>query len=138
MSVRRHAQNGFEERISLGPFTHAQVTATTTVKLWSCPSGRDFQVDRVLYLNPTGLAADAANHFLGEVRQGAAIVAEVFDTNSAGGAALAADTFVEGALGAAADRHIAGGEALSLVLTETGIATLPAGSIMIEGRYVSG
>jgi hypothetical protein len=137
---RRHANPGYEERVTLGPFDHAQVTATTTVKLWKCPTGRDFIVDRVIYMNVTGLAEHADNWFTGKVQNAATVVATLFDTDSdgAGTNTLAADTFVEGTMAAAvADRVVNEGEELSLVLTEGGTATLPAGFVQIEGRYVS-
>lgn len=138
---RRHENPGYEERVTLGPFPHAQVTATTTVKLWKCPTGRDFIVDRVLYMNVTGLAEDATNVFAGTLQNDATVIATLFDTDSDGAGAdnsLAADTFVEGTVSATvANRVVNAGEEVSLVLTEGGAATLPAGFVQFEGRYVS-
>lgn len=118
-------------------FDHAALTATTTTKLWKVPTGRRFKVERASYINPTGLVGDGTNAFMGEVKNGSTVVATLFntDTGDAGGASLAADTFVEGTLSAtAANLWLAAGDILSAVLTEDGTATLPAGRLVIEGR----
>lgn len=127
-----------EERVVMS-YDHAQTAATLSVKLWKCPTGRSFVVDRVVYVNPTGLATDASNYFVGEVKNTTAGVTmdTVFNTNSAGGAALVANTFATGALSAtAANQWLASGDEMSLVLTKTGTQTLPAGHIVIEGRLL--
>ena len=125
-----------EERVSFA-VEHAALTATTTIKLYKAPAGRKFRLDRALYLNVTGLAADATNAFAGELKNGSTVMATLFNTDSgdAGGAALAADTFVEGVI-TAANATLAATEELSLVLTEDAAATLPAGRIYIEGRLL--
>lgn len=137
---RRNPDSYFEERVTLGPFDHAQVTGTTTVKLWKCPTGRAFIVDRVLYMNVTGLAVHNDNWFTGVLMNDATAVASIFNTDANSdpvGAALTADTFTEATMAAAtADRVVDAGEELALVLTEGGTATLPAGFVQIEGRYV--
>lgn len=46
---------------------HPAVTATTTWKLWKCPTGKQFVLDRASYINPTGLAEDTTNVFDGAV-----------------------------------------------------------------------
>lgn len=128
----------YEERMVMS-FDHAALTATTTSKLWKCPAGRSFVVERVSYINPTGLAGDGTNAFAGEVKNGSTVMATLFntDTGDAGGASLAADTFVEGTLSAtAANQWLAAGDVISLVLTEDGTATLPAGRLVIEGRLL--
>lgn len=55
-------ENEFQAYLEI-PFAHAQVTAGTAAKLWQCPAGRTFRVDAIPYVNPTGLAEDASNHF---------------------------------------------------------------------------
>ena len=129
--------NHFErEYIVLPPIDHAALTATTTVKGWKVPAGKSFQVTRVTYHNVTGLAEDPTNVFAGDLKNGATVIATLFNTDSdgAGTNTLVADTTVEGVLSAtAADAWLDAGEQLSLVLTEGGTATLPAGFAIVEG-----
>jgi len=119
-------------------YDHGALTATTTVKLYKVPAGRTLRVDRVSYINPTGLVEDNANNFAGAVNNGATVVATLFNTDANldpdTGATLAVDTFVEGTLATSADCVLAAADILSFVATETGTATLPAGHLVIEGR----
>lgn len=134
----RIPDNKYQEKIVID-FDHPSVTATTTWKVWKCPAGKSFVLDRASYINPTGLVGDATNAFLGEVRNGATVMATLFntDTGDAGGASLAVDTFVEGTLSAtAASLWLAAGDVISLVATEDAAATLPAGRLVLEGRLV--
>jgi len=126
----------FQERVVLS-FDHPSVTATTTWKFHKA-KGRSFRVDSVRYINPTGLTGDAANAFTGVLKNGATVVATIFNTETDnGGATLTADTFVDGTLSATdANRVLAADDVLSLVATEVGTATLPAGRVVVEGRYV--
>jgi hypothetical protein len=128
-----------EQEFFLLPFEHAAVTATTTVKVFKVPTGKTFVLDRVSYINETGLAEDAANNFAGAIKNAATTAATLFNTDSDldpdTGASLAANTWVEGSLVSTA-RTFAAGEEISLVLTETGAATLPAGRGFVEGRYI--
>lgn len=118
-------------------FPHDQLTADTTLKIYKVAAERDLEITRVQYLNPTGLAADPTNAFLAQVRQAAVVVASLFNTDNddvPAGAALAADTFIEGTLSATlADRWVEGGEELSLFFDEDGAATLPPGHLVVEG-----
>jgi hypothetical protein len=127
-----------EERVVL-MYDHAQTAATLSVKLWKCPVGRSFVLDRVVYVNPTGLATDASNYFVGELKNTttSAVMDTILNTNSAGGAAVTANAFATGALSAtAANQWLAANDEMSLVLTKTGTQTLPAGHIVIEGRLL--
>lgn len=126
------------ERIQLGPVEHAQVTATTSIRLWSVPVGRKFRLDRALYINPTGLAEDATNWFEVSIQKGSTKMAAFStDSDEAGTNTIPANTPLELPLAAAqADRVAVAGDIISLVLTEGGTATLPAGRVVIEGRLV--
>jgi len=119
-------------------YDHAALTATTTVKLYKVPPGRTLRIDRVSYINPTGLVGDATNAFAGAVKNGSTIVADLFATDTdavPAGATLAVDTFVEGVLADVDSRRVlAAADILSFVATETGTATLPAGHLVVEGR----
>lgn len=119
------------------PREHVQLTGNTTVKLYKVPAGRKLRVDRVQYINVTGLARSDTDSFVIEARNGATVVATVANTGTvaSGGAAIAANTniTVQGVDGA---NVLAEGEELSVVFTETGTATLPAGFYIIEGRLL--
>lgn len=119
-------------------YSHASLTATTTVKLFTVPTGKTLRLDRVWYNNPTGLAGASGNAFKLEIRQGATVINTVFNTDTgAGGATLAADTPTTGTMSATdANLVLAAGTVLTAVFTETGTATLPVGDLHLEGRYV--
>lgn len=118
------------------PFAHGSVTADTTVKLWTVPSGRSLRITRVWYNNPTGLAQDASNTFNIKITDGTNIAAS-WDTTTGAQGTLTADTPVDLVLSATdANRVIAENEVVTLLLDETGTATLPAGVGMIEGYLV--
>lgn len=137
MTMTRRPPKQYQERDSVDT-EHAQLTATTTTKLYKAPAGRAFLLDRILYINPTGLAADATNAFRLEVKNGSTLIATVFNTDSddvPAGAALAANTFVTPTI-IAGTAVLAAGDELSLVFTEDGTSTLPAGRIRIEGRLL--
>jgi hypothetical protein len=121
------------ERFSLGPFTHAQVTETTSAKLFD--ASRPMQIDRVMYLNPTGLADHADNWFKVELQKGTSTVIATWHTDTGADEDIPADTPFDLNLVAAASK-LAVGDVVKLVLTEGGAATLPAGHVVIEGRYL--
>lgn len=126
------------ENVANAGFTVAAITADSEVKLWAPKTGRDFRIDRVWYNNPTGLAAHASNYFDIQVKAAGGNVAFNWSTETGEEGALVADTPVE--FSAAADDEdqvIAGGTVLSVNFDETGTATLPAGRLVVEGRYVS-
>lgn len=138
MSIARIPDTKYEEKVVM-TFDHPAVTATTTWKVWKCPTGKSFVLDRASYISPAGLVGDATNAFLGEVKNGSTVMATLFntDTDDAGGASLAVDTFVEGTLSAtAANLWLAAGDVISLVATEDATATLPAGRLVLEGRLL--
>ena len=123
------------ERMTMS-YDHGALTGDTTVKLWKCPAGRKFKLERASYINPTGLVGDATDAFAGYVKKGATVMATLFntDTGDAGGASLAADTFVEGALSATpADLWLDAADIISFLADEDGTQTLPAGRLVLEG-----
>ena len=137
MQDRRPNKN-LEEKVVIA-FDHPSVSATTSWKAWKCPTGKSFVIDRVSYINPTGLTGASGNAFAGIVRKaGTTTMATLFNTDTgAGGATLTADTFVEGTLSATvANTWLAAGEVIDLTATKTGTATLPAGRVVIEGRLL--
>lgn len=120
-----------ERKTKCFPKEHAALTATTTIKLFKAT--KRCRVDRVDYINPTGLAGHGTDAFAGAVKNSSTVVCSLFntDTGDAGGASLAADTFVTGTNGTAANRTLAKDDVLSAVFTMDGTATLPAGTVLI-------
>lgn len=135
----RNPQEMQQERMSLC-FDHVALSATTTQKLWLAPAGRGFAVDRVLYINDTGLTGDATNAFKLELKNGATLITEVFNTDTndvPAGATLAAATFIERDTDAEVpSRALNQGDTLSAVFTLDGVQTLPAGRLIVEGRLL--
>ena len=114
-------------------YDHVAVTADTTFKLWKL--GRKFVLDRAYYVNVTGLAADVTNFYNIKVNI-AAVLALNWSTETGEEGTIAADTFVTMDPAAAAARIGAADAEISLELDEDGTQTLPAGRIVIEGRYL--
>lgn len=108
---------------------HAAATANTTKHIFKARA--ECVVTRIEYANETGLVADAANHFRGEVKKGATLVSTLFNTNSAGGAALGVTVLTPALSAVAGALVLAAGDVLDLVLTETGLATLPPGDVHV-------
>ncbi len=130
MSVRRPTR---EQQTFHKTFEHIQVTATTTVKKFKNKTGRQIKITSVQYLNVTGLAADASNTFVIALKQGSVVVAD-WDTTTGQEGTVTADTHMNMTLSStAADLIIEIDEILSVVLTETGTATLPAGQLEVTG-----
>ena len=137
MSFPRQANEIYEERFVVS-YDHGALTADTEVKLFAPKAGRDFRIDRVWYNNPTGLAADAANYFDIQVKTVGGNVAFNWSTETGEEGALVADTPVEFSASATdADQIISAGAVMSVNFDETGTQTLPAGRLVVEGRYVS-
>lgn len=134
MPTSRHPLRFEAEKVTISREI-ASTAATATVHLYKVPAGRKFRLERVLYINPTGLALDAANAFKGEVKDGSTVMSTVFDTltGDTGSAALAANTFREPTIVTAA-RVAAAADVVDFVATLSGTQTLPAGSIILEGR----
>lgn len=128
------ADNARGEEVEIS-YDHVQVTGDTTVKLWKNKSTRHFLIEEVEYVNPTGLAQDATNVFNVKVLNAAAVAAS-WDTTTGQQGSIAADTFVALVNGSAANRLVAPSAVVSLFLDEGGTATLPAGRIVIKGRYI--
>lgn len=133
----RRKNDLLQERVVLA-YDHVEVTGDLTVKLWKVPAGRSFRLDRALYINPTGLAEDASNHFNVKVLKGSTIMANwSTDSDLAGTNSIPADTFIDLTLSSTdADTVAAAADVISLFLDETGTQTLPAGRVVLEGRLI--
>ena len=131
--MTRRPQDHMQERVVLN-FAHPSVSADTTLMLFEAQSA--FRVDSVHYVNDTGLVADATNFFNLKLQNAAVVVAN-WSTETGEEGTLTAATFVDFTMSAVAGAlNLAAGEALKLVLDEDATATLPAGQIQIEGRYL--
>lgn len=116
------------------PFSHAQVTADTLAQLIKAPADRFLVLERVDYVNPTGLAAHATNFFNLKMQSAGPVVHANWSTEDTAEGALVAGTYVAFTLGA--NPVVPPGGVLSLNLDEDGTATLPAGNGTIHGYYV--
>jgi hypothetical protein len=132
MSIRR--PNNHEAERVVFFYDHASKTADEEIKLFKVR--RKFVVEQVRYVNPTGLAADAANFFHLKINNGATEAAD-WSTETGQEGTVAADTFVDFTLSSVdGARVFDADDVLSIQFDETGTATLPAGRIQIEGRYI--
>ncbi len=124
----------FQERIII-PFSHAEVTADTDVKLMKLP--RKFRLRKATYINQTGLAQDATNVFAVQLLNDAGVAASVSSDSDQAGEdnSFTANEFLDLTIVEAFAVFVAG-SVLSLRLDEGGIATLPPGQIIIEGTFL--
>ena len=132
----RRAHNPWQEEFSFS-FDHALAAASITKKLFTAQ--KKMRVDKVEYVNPTGLAVHATLFWEIALKKGSTVMAQwSTDSDVAGQGTLGADTIVNPVLSATdADRVAAVDDVISLALTETGAAAdLPAGRIVVHGRYV--
>lgn len=130
MAIRRPNEH-VQERLPLS-YPHAALTATTTDKFFKATRGG--YVASVTYFNKTGLAADAANYFAVQIKNGANVIASHSTQTSAQGA-LVADTPTSLTV-VAANKYFNAGDTLSFAAVETGTQTLPAGHAVVEVIYV--
>lgn len=115
---------------------HISVSADATTKEYKTRSDRFFVVDKVQYVNATGLAADASNTFNIKLLGGSTVLAN-WDTTTGQQGAITADTFIDMVLNStAANLCLAPDTVVSLFLDKTGTQTLPAGKVVIHGHYV--
>jgi hypothetical protein len=122
------------ERFVLGPFEHGQVTETTEIAI--AKLGRAWRIDRAQYINPTGLAEDATNFFTVQVLKEGTDVAASWSTETGEEGTLTAATWVELTLSGDAKQVFAADDEVSLNLEEAATATLPAGRLVLECRYI--
>ncbi len=111
--------------------------ATTAIKLMTVQ--RKMKVDKVEYINVTGLAGHSSNYWEIALKKDSTVMAQwSTDSDVAGQGTLTANTFVNPTLSATlANRTAAVGTVLSLALTKVAsAANLPAGRIIVHGRYV--
>lgn len=110
-------------------------SASITYKLETAQ--RKMRIDKVEYVNPTGLLQDAANYWDVEILKGATSMAK-WSTLTGSNGTLTANTIVNPTLSATdANRVAAVDDVISLALTKhASAANLPAGRVVVHGRYV--
>lgn len=115
---------------------HPEVTSDTTTKEFETSLSRPFILESAQYLNPTGLVQDASNYFTIKILNGATVLASWSTLTGAQGT-IAADTFVTMVMNATPTNLILdAATVISLFLDETGTSDLPAGKVVLTGRYV--
>jgi hypothetical protein len=117
---------------------HAAFTVDTTLKLLKAQ--RKFRVESVEYVNPTGLAEHASNNFKISAKNGSTVIAGPLSTDSDDAGAdnsIAAATWYTLTLSTTdSDLVLAAGDTLSVLFDASGTVTLPAGRVVIHGRYL--
>jgi len=117
---------------------HLLCAATTTVKIFTAQ--RYIRVTKVEYVNPTGLAGHASNHWTLTLQKGATVIATyTTDSDVVGQGTLTANAIVLPTLSATdANLVIAIDDVVSLVITKAASAVdLPAGHLVVHGRHVT-
>lgn len=143
MSFNRRENQFLRERFAF-PFAHGELTADTTLQVFKAP--RRCVVEKIEYVNETGLVADNTNAFklsmlnAGDDALGTTVVALVFNTDGNDdpvGASIAAATITDAVTpGTEAERTLEAGEVLVAVFDEDGTATLPPGTIIVHLLYL--
>lgn len=130
--MARRPNNFLQDRGSKD-YSHAQITSTTTLTILTVPAGRSLIIDRVQYMNPTGLAADASNYVAIQIINPDTDVAASWSTQSGHDGTLTAGTCVNLNLSTSGDDlAFASGAAVKFKVLVTGAPTLPAGEIRVE------
>lgn len=113
----------------------ASHNATYAKKLMTAQ--RSMLVDKVEYINPTGLAGHASNYWEVALKKDSTVMAQwSTDSDVVGQGTLTANAIVNPVIVTAQAVALAGA-VLSLALTKVAsAANLPAGRIVIHGRYV--
>lgn len=107
-----------------------------TVEIKLATAERKIRVDRVEYINPTGLAAHASNFAVISLKNGAVVVAD-WSTETGEEGTIEANTPIDLTLSATdTERVVDAGDTLSLSVAESGSTTVPAGRVVVYGRYL--
>ncbi len=112
--------------------------ATYTKKLMTAQRG--MKIDKVEYINPTGLTGHATLYWEVALKKGSTVIGQwSTDSDVVGEGTLTANTFVNLTLSTtAADLVAVTDDVISLALTKVSTAAnLPAGRIVVHGRYTS-
>lgn len=122
----------YQQRVWLPGLDYQAVTSDVTIKLYVI-RGRSIRVDRVWLSVPAGIAANAANFVSFRLIKGTSTVIASWSTAPTAQGTIAAGGDVDLVLGTLADRHLADGDRLSLIIDVTGTITVPAGRLVADG-----
>lgn len=125
----RQNKNTRDRRTFAVTFPIASTAATRAFK--TLVARKRCFVERVDYINDTGLAVDPANYYNIAVKNGSAVINTLANTNTSGGAAIVANTVYNGTLGTKAARTLAAGDTVTFEPTKTGTQTLPIGTFVL-------
>lgn len=134
-AMTRRKNRVLQERMPV-QFDFSAVTTTSTFEFFPTHQ-QTFLVENADLISWTGLAVSDTDYVVVTLQDGATVMATWSTKTTGGNGALTAHTFkamalsaVSGALDAAA------GDVLKLVFTVTGTPTLPAGRLVVHGRYL--
>lgn len=117
-------------------FAVASTSTDRTDKFFKVPAGKRLLIDSVDYINVTGLTANASNYVDLAVKNDSTSIA-TRSTNTVGGSTITADTFTAFTMtSTGTNRVLAAADVLSIAIDATGTVTLPAGLLVVHGRYV--
>lgn len=118
-------------------YGHPSLTANETNDIFTVPADRSAVIDRVLYVNPTGLAASDTSYVVVTVLCNGQVAASWSTKLTGGNGGFTAGSQVAPAVSAiAANINAAAGQKIQFEVTVTGTPTLPAGAIRVEGRLL--
>lgn len=135
MALTKRKNKVLQEVVIQG-YDHADgVAATFADKLFVCR--QKMRVDYVEYVNPTGYAEDTTNYWKLGVKKNSTIMAEYSTQTSAQGT-ITGDAFTAIPLSATDANLVADvGDEISFYGTKVAAAAnLPAGRVIIHGRYL--
>lgn len=118
------------------PIPFGAITANTSTKEFKVRPDRFFVVEKARLYDFTGLAASGVNYVAIKLKNGATVLA-TWSTQTGQQGTITADTWLNMVLnGTPANLVLAPDADLTLEFTVTGAPTLPAGKILLEGRYI--
>jgi hypothetical protein len=113
------------------------ITTDTTLAMDKIPAGKRVRVDRVTFAPHGTLAVDASHFFNLKLLKGVSTVVANWSTATGQQGTLTSGTPVELVLSATdANLILDAADVISAFFDETGSATMPAGVLTVEGRYV--
>lgn len=129
--------NQFVQELVIMPYDHAEGSATFADKLFTAQKA--MRIDKVEYVNPTGLAGHADNYWEIAVKKGTTVMFQwSTDSDVSGQGTLTANAIVN-LVASSTDANLvaAAADVISLSCTKAAsAANLPPGRLIIHGRYL--
>ena len=146
MSNTRRPNTKYQEPFCLAIDIPEAADADVTELVMVIPTGKSLRVDQVQYVNPTGLAGHGTNFaHISLFKDSTEMYRWNTDSNDATGSiagtasegTIAAATFVDLTASPTDAALVAEAtDVLSIVINESGTTTVPAGRVVIRGRWV--